>query len=75
MGNHVRSFKESVIFRARAVIFELNQDGYITFIKFKYESHSPLIEGVFEKTNIECFCPHFGYLNRIAKVYLFCITN
>ena len=43
-------FERLAHLRATALIFELNQG--ITSIKLKYGSHSPLIEGVFEKTNI-----------------------
>ena len=46
-------FKDSFISRAAALLFELNQGTYIIFMEFEYGSHSPLIEGVFEKTNIK----------------------
>ena len=62
-GNHVRFFKDSLSFRTTALIFELSKGGYITFIEFQFGRPIPLIEGVFEKTNIACFCPHFGKFN------------
>ena len=45
-------FKDSFFLGARALKFKLNQGLYITFIEFEYGSHSSLIDGVFEKTNI-----------------------
>ena len=41
---------------------------------FFYGSPCSLLEGVFEKTNIACFCPHFGKLHFRAKLYLLYIT-
>ena len=67
-------FKDLFSFRATALIFELNQGRYITLIEFQYGSHSPPIEGVFEKTNIACFYLHFGKFNFRAKLYSLYIT-
>ena len=75
MENRVRFFKDSFSFRATALIFELSKGGYITFIEFQCGSHSPLIEGVFEKTNIGCFYLHFGKFNFRTKLYLYFITT
>ena len=47
----VRFFKCSFVLRVGAVIFELDKVSMSNFIKFKFQSMTLKIEGVFEKTN------------------------
>ena len=54
-GNHICFFKESFSFWPTPLIFKLSKGGYITFIEFQCDNHSPPIEGVFKKTKIGCF--------------------
>ena len=75
MGNCVHFFKDLFSFWATVLIIELSKGGYITFIKFKCGSHSPLSGWVFEKTNIGCVYLHFGEFNFRAKLYLYFITT
>ena len=75
MGNCVSFFTDLFSFRATALIFKLSKGVYITFIEFQCGSHSPLIEGVFEKTNIGCFYLHFGKFNFRTKLHLYFITT
>ena len=44
MENFVRFFKCSLNFRAHALQFELNKDGYTSFAKFRLQSMSSKIE-------------------------------
>ena len=68
-------FKDSLNQRAGTPTLELNEGNVSTFAKFEYECSSLKTEQVFEKTNIACFCLHFGKFNFRAKLYSLSITN
>ena len=75
-GNHICFFKDSFSFWPTPLIFELSECGYITFIEFQCDNHSPPIEGVFKKTNMGCFFYlHFGKFDFETKLYLYFITT
>ena len=38
---------------------------------FLCQSHCPLLEGLFKKTNIACFCPQFGKFNLEPNLLIF----
>ena len=52
-------FKFSINIQAKALIFELNKAVYRIFMKFKYESCSPLNEWDINKKNVSYFYIHF----------------
>ena len=57
-----------LIFKARALIFELKKAVYGTFIEFKYYSSSQIIELEFEKITFSCYCLDFANFHFRAKL-------